>query len=158
MDPTVHQILQPESNGARKLRNATVGACARALGLTVSELRQLPLERLLPRMHHQAQPEADATRRRLYEEATQPELTAWLERNPDRAKQLSPEEIDELLSIQGVGGPMSASGVEYYVKQVERKRQLIQKVQVVANTEYLDLLEQFVGVLFEKVQPYGDRK
>lgn len=155
---TVHQILQPESNGARKLRNATVGACARALGLTVSELRQLPLERLLPRMHAQAQPEADATRRRLYDEATQPELTAWLERNPDRAKLLSPEEIDELLSIQGVGGPMSANGVEYYVKQVERKRQLIQRVQVVANTEYLDLLEQFIGVLFEKVQPYGDRK
>jgi hypothetical protein len=109
-------------------------------------------------MHAQAQPEGDATRRRLYEEATQPELTAWLERNPDRAKQLSPEEIDELLSIQGVGGPMTANGVEYYIKQVERKRQLLQRVQVVANTEYLDLLEQFVGVLFEKVQPYGDRK
>lgn len=155
---TVHQILQPDGNGSRKLRNATVGACARALGLTVSELRQQPLERLLPRMHAQGQSELDDTRRRLYEQATQPELATWLERNPERARQLTPEEIDELLSIQGVGGPLTASGVEFFVKQVERKRQLVQRVQVVASTEYLDLLEQFVAVLYEKVQPYGDRR
>jgi hypothetical protein len=30
-------------------------------------------------------------------------------------------------------------------------------VHTIAGTEYLDLLEQFVGLLFEKVQPYGDR-
>jgi len=46
---TIRQILVPTSD--RRLRNATIGACARALGLTVSELRTLPLERLLVRMH-----------------------------------------------------------------------------------------------------------
>src|SRR6266496_3165473 len=46
---TVRQILLPDGN--RRLRNATVGACAQALGLSVNELRTLPLERLLPRMH-----------------------------------------------------------------------------------------------------------
>src|SRR5229473_4365626 len=45
---TVRQILLP--SGDRRLRNATVGACARALGLSVNDLRTLPLERLLPRM------------------------------------------------------------------------------------------------------------
>src|SRR6516225_126533 len=45
---TVRQILTP--GGQRRLRNATVSACARALGLNVSELRSVPLEKLLPRM------------------------------------------------------------------------------------------------------------
>src|SRR4051812_31943460 len=45
---TVRQILLP--GGQRRLRNATISACAKALGLTVNELRTQPLERLLPRM------------------------------------------------------------------------------------------------------------
>lgn len=146
---TVRQIVQ--GNGERRLRNATVGACARALGLTVSELRDLPLERLLVRMH---QPAED---RRQYEEATQPELLNWLERNPDRAQQLTTAEMDELLSLQGTGGPLTNFGVDHFVERIERKRQLLERVHAVAGTEYLDLLEQFVGLLFEKVQPYRDR-
>jgi transcriptional regulator with XRE-family HTH domain len=153
---TIRQILQ--ANGPRKLRNATVGACARALGLTVSELRSQPLERLLPRMRRQNLPEPGPSARRLYDEATQPELKAWLERNPDRARHLSADEIDELLSLQGTGGPLTSVGVEHYVKLIERKRCLLEQMHVVANTEYLDLLEQLVSILFEKVQPYGDRK
>jgi transcriptional regulator with XRE-family HTH domain len=150
---TVRQILQP--NGARKLRNATVSACARALGLTVSDLRNLPLERLLPRMHPQ---DGDSLAHNLYEQATQPELLAWLERNPERAQQLAREEIDELLSLQGTGGPLTSLGVEHYVKLIERKRRLLEQIQVVANTEYLDVLEKLVEMMYEKVQPYGDRK
>jgi len=153
---TIRQILQPD--GPRKLRNATVSACARALGLTVSELRHLPLERLLPRMHARKAEAGDTTLQRLYEKATQPELLSWLERNEDRAKQLQIEEIDELLSLQGTGGPLTALGVEHYIKLIERKRQLLKQVQVVANTEYIDLLEQLVTLLFEKVQPYGERR
>src|SRR5262249_50980020 len=79
---TVRQILHADAS--RKLRNATVSTCARALGLTVNELRQIPLERLLPRMNSAHVSEADARLRRLYERATQPELLAWLDRNPER--------------------------------------------------------------------------
>ena len=60
---TVRQILQQTQQ--RKLRNATVLACARALGLTVSELRTLPLERLLPRMHGAPPAEDDDKFKRL---------------------------------------------------------------------------------------------
>lgn len=152
---TIRQILQP--NGTRRLRNATVSACASALGLSVSELRNLPLERLLPRMHTRPAGDGEALVQRLYEEATQPQLLAWLERNPERARGLTGAEIDELLSLQGTGGPLSYIGVEHYVELLERKRKLIQQVHAVAGTEYLGLLEQFIGLLFEKVQPYGDR-
>src|SRR3954447_9272020 len=107
---TVRTIL---SGGERTLRNSTVVACARALGLPVNDLRHLPLERLLPRMTGQMAAGDDGILRRLYEQATQPELLSWLERNQDRAKQLKPEEVDELLSLQGTGGPLTSFGVEH---------------------------------------------
>lgn len=152
---TVRQILQGPHE--RKLRNATVSACATALGLTVSELRTLPLERLLPRMHPSANGVA-ANRRRLYERATQPELVAWLERNPDRAADLTEAELDELLSLQGTGGPLTSFGVEHFVEMIDRKRRLTEQVAAIAGTEYLDVLEKLVGLMFEKVQPYSDRR
>ncbi len=152
---TIRSILHG-GDSTRRLRNATVSACARALSLSVNELRTQPLEKLLPRMRDTRPSGADPLRR-LYEEASQPELLAWLDRNADRASKLTPEEMDELLSLQGTGGPLTSFGVEHFVERLERRRRLLEQVQTVANTEYLDLLEQLVGLLFEKVQPYKDR-
>ncbi len=148
---TVRQILLPGEH--RRLRNATISACARALGLTVNELRTLPLERLLPRMNEGHPANGVAPLRRLYERATQPELVAWMERNSDRATHLSDEEVGELLALQDIEGALTAFGVEGFVERLERRRRLIQQVQAIAGTEYLDLLEQLVALLHEKVQP-----
>ena len=152
---TVRQILQPTGN--RRLRNFTISRCAKALGLSVNELRNVPLERLLSRMNRQQPADGEGAMRRLYEVATQPELLAWIERNPERARQLSDEEIDELASLQGTGGPLTPLGVDHFVTLIERKRKLLEQVHAVAGTEYLELLEKLVGLLYEKVQPYGDR-
>ena len=143
-------------SGRRRLHNATVSACARALGLSVAELRTWPLDRLTARMSVKQMPMPDP-RQRLFEQATQPELMAWMERNPERARQLTQEEMDELLSLQGTGGPMTAFGVAHFVELIERKRRLMEQAAAVAGTEYIDLLEQFVQLLYEKVQPYSDR-
>jgi transcriptional regulator with XRE-family HTH domain len=150
-----HILLQHDG---RRLRNATVSACAKALGLAVSELRTQPLERLLPRMNGD-KPAAknEDQRRRLYDEATQPELLAWLDRNPERANELTPAEIDELISAQGTGGPLTLVGVQHFVHLIERKRRIVEKIHAIAGTEYVDLLEQFVMLLYEKVQPYRER-
>ncbi len=153
---TARQILV--EGGTRRLRNATVSACAKALGLSVHELRTLPLERLLPRMNRQAQELASQsdTLRRLYEQATQPELLAWLERNPDRARQLTAEEVEELLAAQGDIGPLVSVGVDAFVKRQERRRQLVHKINAISGTEYLELLEQLVGLIYDKVKPVRD--
>jgi transcriptional regulator with XRE-family HTH domain len=151
---TVRQILVPGE--PRRLRNATISACARALGLTVSELRSQPLERLLQRMAEGAAGAEDSVRRK-YEQATQPELRAWIERNPDRARQLGEDELDELLSLQGTGGPLTSVGVEVFVQRIERRRKIVGQVHAIAGTEYLPLLEQLVELIYEKVQPYRDR-
>lgn len=152
---TVHQIM---NGGQRKLRNATISACATALGLPVSDLKNWPLDRLLPRMHDRAPPGSDDNLKRLYEHATQPELRAWIDRNPDRARQLTPDELDELLSMQGTGGPLTAFGVDNAVAFLERRRRLVMKVETVAGTEFMDTLEKLIDLMYDKVQPYGDRK
>jgi DNA-binding XRE family transcriptional regulator len=147
---TVHTIMH---EGNRKLRNATVSACARALGLQVNDLYNLPVERLLARINGQSAAGSDEALRSLYEKASQPELLAWIERNPKRAGQLTPGEIDELLALQGTGGPLTGFGVERFVELLERKRKLVQQVQAIAGTEYMDLLEKLVGLIYDKVQP-----
>src|SRR5262245_57673692 len=74
---TIRQSLHP--TGARRLRNAPVAACAKALGLSVHELRTLPVERLQQRLRQPATPvNGDDRLHRLYQQATQPELRAWL--------------------------------------------------------------------------------
>lgn len=147
---TVRQILQGGSK--RRLRNATIGDCAKALGLTVSELRNLPLDRLLPRMH--GKPAADEESLKLLSErAVLPELVAWLERNPDRAAELRPDEVQELLELQTPGGPLVKLGVENCVELIERRRQLVCRVKEIAGTEYFDFLEQCVKLIYEKVKP-----
>ena len=152
---TVRQILLPGEH--RRLRNATIGACARALGLTVNELRTMPVEKLLPRMNEGHPANGVAPLRRLYEKAKQPELVAWIERNGERAQHLSDGEVDELLTLQESLDALNAIGVEGFVQQLERRRRLFQQVQAIAATEYRELLEQFVTVLYEKVHPVRER-
>ncbi len=154
---TVRQILH--GGPKRKLRNATVSQCAEALGLTVSELRSLPLDRLLMRVHGKVSADDEALKL-LYDRATLPDLVSWLERNPDRAAELRPDEVEELLQMQAPGGPMERLGVEHFVELIERRRRLICQVRQIAGTEYLELMEQLVGLVFEKVNagpPRPDR-
>lgn len=149
---TVRHIFQ---GGRRRLHNATIAACARALGLTVGELRDWPLDRLLSRMR--SQPGTAEANQKLFDQATQPELMAWFERNPERAAKLTPQETEELLSLQGTGGPLTSFGAAHFVELIERKRRLLEKVAAVAGTEYIDFLEKLVDLLYEKIQPYKDR-
>jgi transcriptional regulator with XRE-family HTH domain len=152
---TIREILK---NGeGRRLRNATVKQCAEALGLEVNELRQWPLERLLPRMHALAQPPDEAALKLLQEKATQPELASWVERHPDRAAQLTAAEAAEIIAIQGPNGPLARIGVEKYIELIERKRHMLRQASIIAGSEYFCLLEQFVNLLYEKVQPSPSR-
>src|ERR1700693_6162037 len=136
---TASQILQ--QHGTRRLRNDTICRCARALGVSVDDLHHAPLQRLLSRMLPPAAPASpDAAATRLYEEACQPELQALIARNPERARHLSALDIDELLSLQGTGGPLSKIGVDHFVELIERKRKIIEQVQTIASTEYPEML------------------
>ena len=151
---TVRQILL---SGEKRLRNATISACARALGLSVNDLRTLSLDKLLPRMHaSEAGVNGTDPRRRLLAEATHPELVTWVEGNPDRARRLTSEDVVELLALEAAEQSLTARGVDEAVERLERRRALLRRVVTVAGTEYFDLLEQLVTLLYEKVQPRSD--
>ena len=145
---TVRQILN--AGPRRRLRNATVSQCAEAFGFTVSELRNVPLDRLMLKLHGKA-PADEATLKFLCDNVTLPELAAWLERNPRRAAELTPDEATELLDLQAPGGAMAKLGAQHFVELIERRRRLLCQVRAVAGTEYLGLLEQVVGLVYEKV-------
>jgi transcriptional regulator with XRE-family HTH domain len=153
---TVRHIVA--GNGERRLRNATIGKCAKALGLTVSDLRELPLERLLPRVSGRFKREAHEHLRQLYDRATQPHVMAWLAQHPERARELSHDEMDEVLSVQGTGGPLNQLGAKHFIELIERKRRLRLMLEAVAGTEYLELLERILELLYDKVQPYQNRR
>src|SRR5262249_19652367 len=120
---TARQILR---GGGRRLRNSTVTACARALGLSVHDLHTQPLEKLLARWAQAAS--GAETPRRLLDQVSPPELRAWLERNGERARRLARDDLDELLAMQGDGGPFAVFGVEGVVQRLERRRRLVQQV------------------------------
>ena len=152
---TVREILKNDE--CRRMRNATVKQCAEALGLEVNELRDLPLERLLPRMHHEHHALDTEALKMLQEKATQPELVAWVRDHAERVAQLAYSEAEELIAIQGPNGPLARIGVEHYVDLIERRRRLLDQVSAVAATEYLGFLEQFVCLLYEKIRPLSHR-
>lgn len=115
-----------------RLQNGTIAGCAKALGLSVSALEGLAPDP--------------------YEEASQPELKAWLEHHPERAARLTPAERDELVSLQGTGGPLTAEGIEHFLQQIERRRKIVAQVEAIAGTEHVETLEKLVAELYEKVQ------
>jgi transcriptional regulator with XRE-family HTH domain len=125
---TARKILL-DPNGVGRLHNATIAGCAKALGVTVADLHE-----------RAANP---------YEAASQPELRDWLRRHPDRLK---PQEVDELYSLQGTGGPATREGIDHFAARIERRRRIVEQVEAIAGTEYLDLLEQLVAALYQQVQ------
>ena len=150
---TVRLFQQPRKRG---LHNATVSACAKALGLSVNELQA----RLSNTCCRTCIARRRSARRRsipLYDRATQPEVLTWITAEPPAHRQLTDLEVNELLSLQGTGGPLTTIGVEHYVGLIERKRKLLGRVHAVAGTEYLNLLEQLVELLYEKVQAYPEK-
>lgn len=89
----------------------------------------------------------------------QPVLCSWLEGNQDRAASLTDAERDELFSLFGVGGPLTEEGVEHFVRMLERRRSLMDKVAILAGCEEsLEFMEQMVGFLMEAAQPYREER
>jgi transcriptional regulator with XRE-family HTH domain len=151
---TVRKVLQATESS--QLRISTLSRCAKALGLSLNDLRQVPLPSLVQRISGQDM-DRNGHWRTAYEAATQPELVAWLDTHPDRARQLTADGLDELLSLQGTGGPLTQAGVEHFVQIIERRNRVIEQVQAIANTDQLALLEKLVGALYENIQAYPNR-
>jgi transcriptional regulator with XRE-family HTH domain len=148
---TAREILEGPSS--RRLQNRTIFGCARALGLSVAELRS---EASAPPGTLNLSEKIISREAWRYDLATQPCVKDWLQYSQAEAATYTIEEIEELMSIQGTGGPLTAEGLEAARALLERKRELLRRVHAIAGTDYLDLLEALVSSLFKRVQPYGE--
>lgn len=144
---TVRHILRGQVK--RHLRNATISQCAEALGLTVSELRDLPLECLLARMHGRVPPSSENLRL-LRERAILPELIQWIDSHPDRAAQLSHAEVQELLAAQEPGGYLHELDVDTALTLLEHRRRILYHLRRIADVDLLGAIEQFVATLADR--------
>ena len=140
----------------RRLHAATVEACAKAFGFTALELRAESAERLIGR--HASPYATTEAKQRLFEETMPPDVRDWLRDHAEQVAQLSPDELDELLSLRESGEPFTAFAVSDLVRRIERRRQLIHKVSTIAGTEFAEFLETLVDLVYDKIQPYRDRK
>ncbi|MGF1580581.1 MAG: helix-turn-helix transcriptional regulator [Gemmataceae bacterium] len=158
---TVRKILKDKPT---KLHNKTVSAVAKALNLDVRDLRLQSVDKLLVKMKAQEQATPPTlngsgpvpTSTSLRELATDQRLLAWIDRNPERAGDLLPDEIDEILSLEE-SGVFVTQGVEMFVQNIERRRRLIEKIQDIASTEHFEHLEAIIELMHKDINPYRDR-
>jgi transcriptional regulator with XRE-family HTH domain len=137
--------------GRRTLRNATVSACARALGVTVHDLHALPLADLLPQMHAGAARRDSDSLRRLKASVLHPDMRTWIDDHPDRVALLSDHDVDDALAFQEAVSPSSPLNASEFFDRLDRKRRLLERVHLVAGSAYFDLLDQLVSLLYDKV-------
>ena len=146
---TVRQILH--GGPKRNLRNATISQCAEALGLPVHELRAWPIDKLLMKVRGQVADD-DAAYTVLIEQASLPELVAWLDRHPERAAQFRPAEVTSLLEEERPGGALERFGVEHCVSRIEKRRRFLDQTALIAESDYLSVLEPIVNLIAEKLR------
>lgn len=84
--------------------------------------------------------------------ACQPIFCQWSIDHPDRFSELTPDEIDELLSLQATGGPLTEFGVEHFVGILERRRKLHLQLDAIAGTDWLDHVERYLELVFQAIQ------
>lgn len=129
---TIKSIL----NGSRsKPHPRTLHKLARGLGVPADELFQNPA--LLAR--------------RSFDRETNPLVDRVVAEQPDWFEGWSEDDFDELYSRMGVGGALTAEGARQAVGEMNRKRQVQEKVSVLLETGEADLLINLVDVLYQRV-------
>lgn len=98
--------------------------------------------------------DAQRERRRQYEAAMNPEVVRWMELHQLRAVMLTEDELDELFSLAGTGGPLTREGVEHFVQQIERRRELVAILCVLWGSHLGTEVEEFLRAKFAEIQPY----
>ena len=144
-----HTIRKILLGPAFKLRNATIESCARALGISVHDLHHRPLDLLLHQIRQSNVPELGKHFQRLQDQAYQPDLKSWIERNPERARTLSSKDADELVLFQKSGN-FNTSSLEAFVIRLERKRRLLEKINHLKSSKNLEILEQMVDLMHQQ--------
>ncbi|REJ94083.1 MAG: XRE family transcriptional regulator [Planctomycetota bacterium] len=118
----------------------------------IAEALEIPVEQLLcPPGRGEAAPQRAATA--TFDRATNPEVSAVIDDRPDLFRGWSEQELDELYSMFGTGGQLTARGVVLAAEAINRKREAIRKLDVVLETHLREDAIHLVDTLYRMVQP-----
>ena len=134
-----------------RLRATTLQKIAQALGLSVEELIS-PTRQAPARLR-----DSDAARR--FDRATNPLIAEVMQDRPRLFDGWSDDDVDELYSTFGTGGPLSEQGVVMAAEAINRKRDAIHKLHVVLETHLRDHALHMIELLYDLVEApsTGDR-
>jgi transcriptional regulator with XRE-family HTH domain len=88
---------------------------------------------------------------RHFDRKTNPVVTEVVESQPQLFEGWSEAEFAELYSRQGMGGALTAEGALEAVRLMNRKRQVLKKVQILLESDEQSLLCAMVDALYDKV-------
>jgi len=88
---------------------------------------------------------------RHFDRQTNPIVQEVVESHRELFDHWSEADFDELRSRVGAGGPLAREGALAAVRDMNRKRELIERLSVVLETGQADLLGKIVDLFYEKV-------
>jgi transcriptional regulator with XRE-family HTH domain len=145
LDMTLQQVVEATGLDERTLRSLiqgdtrpharTLHKLADGLGIDTDELFQDPF------VVGQAE----------FDKATNPQVAALIESNPQLFADWSDAEFAELYSRVAVGGELTEEGALAAAIAMNGRRELLYQVAVVLETNEADVLQEFIGILYRKV-------
>jgi transcriptional regulator with XRE-family HTH domain len=128
---TVKAIL----DGSHRPHARTLKRLAEGLGVSCDEFFLDPTQLLYRRFDRQ----------------TNPIVEEVIAASPDLFAGWTDADFDELHSRFGTGGPLTADGTLAVVRQMNRNRQLYEKLAVLLESSHADLISGIVEMMYEKV-------
>jgi transcriptional regulator with XRE-family HTH domain len=88
---------------------------------------------------------------RRFDRATNPMVQEILESRPDLFESWTEADFDELHSRFGAGGALTREGVVESVRHMNRKRELIEKIELLLETGEAAVLGGIIDLFYEKI-------
>ena len=88
---------------------------------------------------------------RRFDRATNPLVAEVLESRPELFQNWTEADFDELHSRFGAGGPLTRDGVLESVRRMNRKREIIDKLNLLLETGEAEVLGGIIDLFYEKI-------
>jgi transcriptional regulator with XRE-family HTH domain len=95
---------------------------------------------------------------RRFDRATNPLVQEILESRPELFQNWTEADFDELHSRFGTGGALTGDGVLESVRRMNRKREILEKLNLILETGDAEVLGGIIDLFYQKVEVLKERK
>jgi transcriptional regulator with XRE-family HTH domain len=122
--------------GTNRPRAKTLHRLAEGLGVRVDEFLVDPRDMLFRR----------------FDRATNPAVEKLVEQRGELFKHWTADDFDELHSRVGTGGPLTADGALEVVEQMNRRRRLHEKLDLLLESTHAELAAEMLELMYRNVE------